>query len=287
MARVYLVVPCFNEAERLPEEQFRSFALASDELHLLFVDDGSRDATREVLGRLCDGAPERLHMLSLQQNQGKAEAVRRGVLAAVERGADLVEYWDADLATPLFELPRFCELFDERHDLDAVLGSRVRMLGRNIDRRTYRHAYGRVFATAVATLLDLPVYDTQCGSKLFRVNDELKSVFAEPFASPDTKLVEFAPAEISQVIDAGFLAPVSERFETVLLSGQSTRREFVSTGLLVHLDALLRVERPQVIVTHDYAHALQSRLCRVDCLLRKLPNFCCLCSDFGNLGHSR
>lgn len=183
MARVYLVVPCFNEAERLPEEQFRSFALASDELHLLFVDDGSRDATREVLGRLCDGAPERLHMLSLQQNQGKAEAVRRGVLGAVERGADLIGYWDADLATPLFELPRFCELFTERHDLDAVLGSRVRMLGRNIDRRTYRHVYGRVFATAVATMLDLPVYDTQCGSKVFRVNDELRAVFAEPFVS--------------------------------------------------------------------------------------------------------
>ena len=80
----------------------------------------------------------------------------------------LVGYWDADLATPLAEIPVFIEKFQSNKELNAVCGSRILRLGSSIRRSVFRHYLGRVFATIVSNILNIPVYDTQCGAKLFR-----------------------------------------------------------------------------------------------------------------------
>lgn len=182
MPRVDLIVPCFNEAHRLDGDAFARFDPSGMEVRFLFVDDGSTDATAEVLARLCSRAPARLRWLGLEANRGKAEAVRRGMLAVLEdEPGDYVGYWDADLATPLAEVPRFVGVMQNQPELVLTMGARVQLLGHRIDRKFHRHAYGRVFTTAVAGLLDLPLYDTQCGAKLFRADEDVHAVFREPF----------------------------------------------------------------------------------------------------------
>jgi dolichyl-phosphate beta-glucosyltransferase len=180
-ADVVLVVPCYNEAARLDVAAFRDYELTSRRLVFCFVNDGSHDRTLEVLERLCREIPGRAVVLDLPQNRGKAEAVRQGLLAALGRGAAAVGFWDADLATPLAELPRFCEVLEQRPEVEVVIGSRVRLLGRRIERSALRHYLGRIFATGASLTLGLPVYDTQCGAKLLRATPFARELLATPF----------------------------------------------------------------------------------------------------------
>jgi dolichyl-phosphate beta-glucosyltransferase len=178
---VCIVVPCYDEAERLPVDRFRQFIDTQPGYRFLFVDDGSRDGTAALLRSLCAERPDRFDMRQLDRNRGKAEAVRCGFMATFETGADFIGFWDADLATPLDVLPAFLSEFDRQRQLEMVFGSRVKMLGRDVQRTVPRHYFGRLLATAASIVLGLPIYDTQCGAKLFRVTDTLHAIFKEPF----------------------------------------------------------------------------------------------------------
>jgi glycosyltransferase involved in cell wall biosynthesis len=181
LSQTTVVIPCYNEAERLDVEAFREYAAGRRGIRFLFVDDGSTDGTAAVLRSICDGDSEAFDVVTLPQNMGKSEAVRRGFLEAFASAPDYVAFWDADLATPLEAIPEFIELLDRRPELEAVIGSRVNLLGRSVKRNLARHYVGRVFATAAAAILGLAVYDTQCGAKMFRVNQETTGLFREPF----------------------------------------------------------------------------------------------------------
>ncbi len=176
-----IVVPCFDEEKRLDPRAFADLA-ASGRVSLLFVDDGSTDGTTEILHDLRDSAPA-VDVLGLPANQGKGEAVRRGLLRAIESGSTVVGYYDADLATPPDELLRIVDHLLARPDVALVMGSRVRLLGRSIVRSPARHYLGRIFATLASLVLELPVYDTQCGAKVMRVSPALARALERPFRS--------------------------------------------------------------------------------------------------------
>lgn len=176
---VVVVIPCFNEARRLALDEFSDYARRNPETGFLFVDDGSSDGTADLIDSARDSGGMRLHRLP--DNRGKAEAVRIGMLEAMHEGAGVVGFFDADLATPLEELGPMLRLLEENEGLEGVLGSRVRLLGHHIDRKPRRHYLGRIFATMASLTLGLPVYDTQCGAKLFRSTEALRSVLQSPF----------------------------------------------------------------------------------------------------------
>ena len=178
-----LVVPCYNEAARLDPDAFLRFADTHAGVRLVLVDDGSVDGTGEILERMRTASPGAVTTLRHSPRRGKGEAVRAGILAGIAERAALVGFVDADLSTPLRTIDDFLAVLRDRPAVEFVLGSRVMLMGRDIQRKATRHYFGRVFATAASLALDLPVYDTQCGAKILRVNPGTATLFAAPFRS--------------------------------------------------------------------------------------------------------
>jgi len=179
--KVCLIIPCYNEEKRLRLSEFLS---GLDFCSFLFVNDGSTDRTVNLIKRVLN---ERILLLDLENNVGKAEAVRLGMLYASQNpplnGSEWIGFWDADLATPLSEIEGFLSYASiHRGDVEAVWGSRVHRLGSSIRRNYRRHILGRVFATIAGSLLGIRSYDSQCGAKLFK-SALIPEAFSEPFLS--------------------------------------------------------------------------------------------------------
>jgi dolichyl-phosphate beta-glucosyltransferase len=158
-----VVIPAYNEAERLPPSlgRLREWLASTGLRHeIVVVDDGSTDATAEA-ARAAGG--ESLVLLRHAPNRGKGYAVRRGMLAAT--GARRL-MTDADLSTPIEELPKLIAELDR--GFDVAIGSRA-IAGATIEvhQPAYREAMGRAFNVLVQLLLLPGVHDTQCGFKLF------------------------------------------------------------------------------------------------------------------------
>ncbi len=180
----HLVIPCYNEALRLPVASLRDSLGTDQGLHLMLVDDGSSDATPALLQELAKAFPERVRVHRLNTNHGKAEAVRQGMLHALTAWpqAGYIGYFDADLATPLEEATHLRNAVAP-FTPGIIIGSRVNLFGTtDIQRNNMRHYVGRLSATLVSTSLGLGVYDTQCGAKLVRA-DLVPTLFEDAFLS--------------------------------------------------------------------------------------------------------
>jgi dolichyl-phosphate beta-glucosyltransferase len=161
-----IVIPCYNEGKGISDNEYSNFLNNNPEALICFVNDGSKDNTLEVLNALKAKHQTQIHILSLEKNSGKAEAVRAGITYCNSHFQHrYVGYLDADLATTLEEF------IDLRNYLQGEIvfsfGSRIRKIGSTIERENSRFLIGRVIATFISNILDIKVYDTQCGSKLF------------------------------------------------------------------------------------------------------------------------
>jgi dolichyl-phosphate beta-glucosyltransferase len=213
MQPTIVVVPCYNEAARLPVADFEAFALRQPDVGLLLVNDDSRDSTAAVINRLAALFPRQVRTLHLSCNVGKAEAVRQGMLAAFAAEPQYVAYWDADLATPLEAVTQFREVFERRPAVEIVIGARLPLLGRRIRRTKARAMLGRVFAACASRVLRLRITDTQCGAKMFRCSPRIESLFATPFGT-------------RWIFDVELLARWQRSLRRAALDGESRLFEF-------------------------------------------------------------
>jgi glycosyltransferase involved in cell wall biosynthesis len=211
-----LVVPCYNEAARLDADAFLTFARTHPRVRLVLVDDGSVDGTGEILERMRAAAPDAVTTVRHAERRGKGEAVRAGILAGIAERAGIVGFIDADLATPLRAIDDFLAVLRDRPAVEFVLGSRVMLMGRDIRRKATRHYSGRAFATAVSLALDLPVYDTQCGAKVLRMNEATATLFATPFRSEWIFDVELIARYLRLPVGPGELPRRDRLYELVL-----------------------------------------------------------------------
>lgn len=176
-----IVIPCYNEENRLPISSFKNFIQHNKECLIYFVNDGSSDNTFKVLNNLKNKFSENVDFLDLAENEGKAGAVRQGFLTAHQKFQfDKIAYLDADLSTSLEECKNLSE--EIRDETVFVFGSRISKTDNNIDRKFYRFLIGRFIATLISNQLKLKVYDTQCGCKIF--DSKISSnLFQEEFIS--------------------------------------------------------------------------------------------------------
>jgi len=179
VSKITIIIPCYNEAERLDTAVFLSW-VKEVEVSLIFVNDGSTDGTEDVLRALCEQAALGMSYFSLDKNSGKAEAVRRGLEHALAEDADIVGYLDADLATSLTEAETIVEQLITS-DRKVAMGARVALADRDIQRGLMRHYLGRAFATFASSGLRATFYDTQCGAKFFKASEHLSQVLKDPF----------------------------------------------------------------------------------------------------------
>lgn len=182
-SRIAIVVPCYNEEKRLDQSAFLTFLGGSAKTDFIFVNDGSGDATLDVLIALRDAAPDRVTVVDLSQNSGKAEAVRQGLLAAIDQRAEFIGYWDADLATPLDAIDDFSRVLSKFAETQVVYGARRAMLGHRIERTIGRRFVSRICASLARQAVRLPIGDTQCGAKLMRNTPILRTAIARPFTA--------------------------------------------------------------------------------------------------------
>ncbi|RMB60477.1 glycosyltransferase [Dokdonia sinensis] len=190
MTKPFIIIPCYNEAQRFDHDAFWEYYGQLDGYHFVFVDDGSSDGTKLMFEDAATStalstsfAKANIHLVTLTENRGKGEAVRAGALYAIEQGASHIAYFDADFAAPLTEVKLLWKAMQADTKRILILGSRLYRAGANIERRAKRHYLGRVFATIIGTfILKTPVFDTQCGAKLM-TSDCAKLVFANSFAS--------------------------------------------------------------------------------------------------------
>jgi dolichyl-phosphate beta-glucosyltransferase len=181
MQKVVIIIPCFNEARRLPVEQILSFLKQNENISVHFVNDGSTDDTGKIIDDAAAGCPDQITTSHLKHNSGKAQAIRQAMMEHVsDTQFDWLAYWDADLATPLQEIHHLLEFANG--PIKLLMCSRVKRLGAKIDRHLHRHLIGRVMATLISNVLRLPVYDTQCGAKLIK-QEEVETLFSEKFIS--------------------------------------------------------------------------------------------------------
>jgi dolichyl-phosphate beta-glucosyltransferase len=164
-----IVIPAYNEGARLGTTlpTVLRYLARLPNAELIVVDDGSTDDTSAKVEDALAGCPGvQARLIRYDANRGKGYAVRTGLLAA---RAPIAVFTDADLSTPITELPKVVDLI-ERGDCDLAFGSRA--LNRSLigtHQPWLRELGGRVFNFLLRFATALPFSDTQCGFKAFRM----------------------------------------------------------------------------------------------------------------------
>jgi dolichyl-phosphate beta-glucosyltransferase len=170
-----VVVPCYNEEERLPRtiEQIERFLDArKTDYELILVDDGSADGTRQVMDAAARGHAS-VRVEALPHNRGKGRALAVGVEAAK---GDEILVTDADLSTPIEELDKLQASLNAGAGV-AIASRALRASRVEVSQPIYRVLMGKGFNLIVQAVLLPGIWDTQCGFKLFR-GDVAHRVFA-------------------------------------------------------------------------------------------------------------
>jgi glycosyltransferase involved in cell wall biosynthesis len=157
---ISIVVPCYNEEATIPlfySEARKLYSLIDNDLELIFVDDGSKDKTLEILRQLAD-QDSRLHYISFSRNFGKEAAILAGLKAAQ---GEYVVIIDVDGQDPVSFIPKMFEAVASG-EYDCAGARRVNRIGEPL----IRSFFARSFYKLMKNITDIEVVD---GARDFRL----------------------------------------------------------------------------------------------------------------------
>jgi dolichyl-phosphate beta-glucosyltransferase len=186
---IAMVVPCFNEEKRINISKWQTIINEFPECYWIFVNDGSSDATSIKLGELTG---KNVLKLDLPTNHGKGNAIRAGLNYAINapvfaRPHDFsrIGYIDSDGAFDLDDIRMLFSAAQEKRDsmpgFKVIIGSRVKLAGRQIQRNKRRHYLGRLISTFICLGWEKAPYDTQSGFKIFDLDLSFREAVNSPF----------------------------------------------------------------------------------------------------------
>jgi glycosyltransferase involved in cell wall biosynthesis len=179
--KTVLIIPVYNEELRFNETYFDSI-IRNENVGLIFVNDGSKDRTRVILGEYQSKNTSRVKLINLDKNQGKATAIRLGMLEAKTQNWEWIGFLDADGAFPVEVVEKaLIGLTQTSGEIQSLWFSRVKLAGSRIERNWIRHFLGRVIVTLITSGLSNCPYDTQAGFKVFRRNLSMSELWEAPF----------------------------------------------------------------------------------------------------------
>ena len=183
---IAMIIPCYNEETRFNIEYWKMIMQSVPESLWIYVNDGSTDQTFKILQML---VYKDSHVLNLDKNVGKGEAIRAGFNFAfnLESSKEIrqIGFLDSDGAFSLIDIVEMVNFSSKQFELDqslnSFIGSRVKLAGRKIHRDNRRHYLGRAIGTFIGAFWGDAPYDTQSGFKIFRVDRDFLESISLPF----------------------------------------------------------------------------------------------------------
>ena len=182
------VIPCYNEANRFNMTYFtkllRELNTFKEDINIkfLFIDDGSTDQTFAKLEEI--SRSENVMTLTLENNLGKANAIRLGLIKAGSLNPNFVAYLDADGAFSVNSVIEGVKLYahmSKYKEIDMMTFARIKLSGNHISRTKHRHIIGRVIAFLLNLYSEIKIYDSQSGFKILSSKFLDPKVIANPF----------------------------------------------------------------------------------------------------------
>lgn len=177
-----LIIPCYNEEKRLNARAFLDFIQGHADYHLCFVNDGSTDNTIGLLHGMKAQCPQRISIVDVKRNGGKAKAVCAGVRYLYQiPEIQQMGFMDADCSTDFKDMQRLVDTLKSKGQLSLVFGSRNNG-GNGIKRDPFRNLMSKMVTACIKKVVGLPIQDTQCGAKVFS-RSIVPVLFSTPFIS--------------------------------------------------------------------------------------------------------